>query len=128
MNPRGSRDKTIAIPRRHIGAASQAVIYADLQGERESMKRESAKELFRTGLLAVAVTVAAAGCASITSTVTPAWSPGQTAGTTTVPRVEDCAIVAISSPSKYECNGKVYTSFQLAKLRMDDEKKYADGN
>jgi hypothetical protein len=79
-------------------------------------------------ILASAVVVASvAGCASVQSTVTPAWTPTQTAGTTQIPRVEDCAIVGISSPSKYACNGKVYTSFQLAKLRMDEEKKYASG-
>jgi hypothetical protein len=98
------------------------------KGERESMKRESVKHFIQTGLVALAVTVGTAGCATITSTVTPAWSPGQTAGTTAAPRVEDCAIVSISSPSKYACNGKVSTSFQLAKLRMDEEKKYAAGN
>ena len=79
-------------------------------------------------MLASAVMIAStAGCASIQSTVTPAWTPSQTAGTTQIPRVEDCAIVAISSPSRYACNGKVYTSFQLAKLRMQEEKKYASG-
>jgi hypothetical protein len=44
-----------------------------------------------------------------------------------MPRVEDCAIVSISSPSRYACNGKVYTSFQLAKWRMSEEKRYAAG-
>jgi hypothetical protein len=79
-------------------------------------------------MLASAVMIAStAGCASIQSMVTPAWTPSQTAGTTQIPRVEDCAIVAISSPSRYACNGKVYTSFQLAKLRMQEEKKYASG-
>ena len=62
------------------------------------------------------------------SMVTPAWTRGQTAGTKQIPHVQDCAIVAISSPTKYACNGKVYTSFQLAKLRLDEEKKYASGN
>jgi len=79
-------------------------------------------------MLASAVMIASAtGCATIQSTVTPAWTPSQTAGTKQIPRVEDCAIVAISSPTRYACNGKVYTSFQLAKLRMDEEKKYASG-
>jgi hypothetical protein len=79
-------------------------------------------------MLATAVMIASTtGCASIQSAVTPAWTPDQTAGTKQIPRVEDCAIVAISSPSRYACGGKVYTSFQLAKLRMDEEKKYAAG-
>jgi len=30
---------------------------------------------------------------------------------------QDCAIVTISSPTRYACNGKVYTSFDLAKQR-----------
>jgi len=33
-------------------------------------------------------------------------------------RVQDCAVVAISSPSRYACpDGKVYTSFQLYRAR-----------
>jgi hypothetical protein len=33
-------------------------------------------------------------------------------------RVQDCAIVAISSPSRYACpDGKTYTSFQLYRGR-----------
>jgi hypothetical protein len=67
------------------------------------------------------------GCETVQTTVSPAWTPSQTAGTGQIPRVEDCAIVGISSPTKYACNGRVYTSFQLAKLRMDEEKKYASG-
>jgi hypothetical protein len=78
-------------------------------------------------LASIAMLASVAGCASIQSTVTPAWTPSQTAGTNAAPRVEDCAIVAISSPTRYACNGKVYTSFQLAKLRADQEKKYASG-
>jgi hypothetical protein len=79
-------------------------------------------------IFASAIMIASiAGCETIKGTVTPAWTPSQTAGTTKVPRVEDCAIVAISSPTRYACNGKVYTSFQLAKLRMEEEKKYASG-
>jgi hypothetical protein len=34
-------------------------------------------------------------------------------------RVQDCAIVAISSPSRWACpDGKVYTSFQLYRARV----------
>jgi hypothetical protein len=78
-------------------------------------------------LVSAAMMASTAGCATIQSTVSPAWTPSQTAGTTQAPRVEDCAIVSISSPTRYACNGKVYTSFQLAKLRMAEEKKYASG-
>ena len=83
---------------------------------------------WRLILVSAVMIASTAGCATVQSTVTPAWTPSQTAGTTRTPRVEDCAIVGISSPSKYACNGKVYTSFQLAKMRMDEEKKYAAGN
>jgi hypothetical protein len=93
------------------------------------MKREKTRCVSKMGLLIASAAMAAmAGCATVQSTVSPAWTPSQTAGTTAAPRVEDCAIVGISSPTKYACNGKVYTSFQLAKLRMDEEKKYAAGN
>ena len=30
----------------------------------------------------------------------------------------DCAIVTISSPTRYACDGKVYTSFDLEKQRL----------
>jgi hypothetical protein len=43
------------------------------------------------------------------------------------PRVQDCGIVAISSPPKYVCGGKVYTATQLAKIRNDEAKKYQSG-
>ncbi len=38
------------------------------------------------------------------------------------PRVENCGIVSIGSPTKYVCDGKVYTSFQLAKIREGENK------
>lgn len=33
------------------------------------------------------------------------------------PRVENCAVVTISTPAKYACNGKVYTAYELQHLR-----------
>ena len=38
--------------------------------------------------------------------------------------VQNCGIVSIGSPSNYACDGKVYTAFQLAKLRQDWEKSH----
>jgi hypothetical protein len=64
----------------------------------------------------MATGLAAAGCAG------PATQTASRA-----PRVQDCGIVAISSPPKYACEGKVYTSMQLAKLRTDEAKKYQSG-
>ncbi len=36
-------------------------------------------------------------------------------------QVQNCGVVTIGSPSKYVCNDKVYTSFELAKLRTGDK-------
>jgi len=33
------------------------------------------------------------------------------------PKVENCAVVTISTPAKYACNGKVYTTYELQHLR-----------
>src|SRR5579864_9320082 len=99
----------------------------DFKQRIELMRRTKRFCSWRLSLASAVVIASVAGCASVQSTVTPAWTPTQTAGTAQIPRVEDCAIVGISSPTKYACNGKVYTSFQLAKLRMDEEKKYAAG-
>jgi hypothetical protein len=43
------------------------------------------------------------------------------------PKAEDCAITNSGSPTKYVCNGKTYTTFQLNKMRMDYEKQQAAG-
>ncbi len=34
------------------------------------------------------------------------------------PRVENCGLIAISTPSQYECNGKKYTTLELADIRQ----------
>lgn len=34
------------------------------------------------------------------------------------PRIENCGIIAISTPSQYECNGKKYTTLELADIRQ----------
>jgi hypothetical protein len=44
-----------------------------------------------------------------------------------VPLVQNCAVLNTGTPSRFACNGKVYTSFQLAKLREDEAKGYASG-
>ena len=33
------------------------------------------------------------------------------------PRVEDCALIQQATPSRYVCNGKVYTAVQLTDIR-----------
>lgn len=70
--------------------------------------------------------LALAGCAAAAPAADPsAKAAQQGAAAGPPPLVQNCAIVAISSPTKYACNGKVYTSFQLAKLRQDWKKKNA---
>jgi len=83
------------------------------------MKGKSGRGLLRLGLLAGMI--AASGCAGIFSgssaqQVAAADSPP--------PMVENCGIVSIGSPTKYACNGKVYTSFDLLKMRQDWEKSH----
>ncbi len=50
-----------------------------------------------------------------------------TASNSNAAAVQDCGIVAISSPPKYACGGKVYTAFQLAKIRGEQAQKYQSG-
>jgi hypothetical protein len=40
------------------------------------------------------------------------------------PAIQNCALVAISTPSRWACGGKTYTAYQLARARMNWEKKY----
>jgi hypothetical protein len=66
-----------------------------------------------SGAIGLAMLVSGtAGCALLPQKgwgPTPAGAP---------PLVQDCAIVGISSPTRYACNGKVYTSFDLEKQRL----------
>src|SRR5262249_13012767 len=43
------------------------------------------------------------------------------------PRVQDCGLISSGSPTKYVCNGKVYTTFDLFRMRIAWEKKQAAG-
>jgi hypothetical protein len=43
------------------------------------------------------------------------------------PAVADCGMISSGSPTKYVCNGKTYTSFQLAKMRQDYEAQQQSG-
>ena len=53
--------------------------------------------------------------------------PGNGKPTGPPPKVEDCAITNQGSPTKYVCNGKSYTSFDLSKLREDYKKQQESG-
>ena len=73
--------------------------------------------------LSFMVAVAVAGCATTThpvaNAVTPAGVP------IPIPYVENCAVVSIGSPSKFACNGKVYTAPELARIREQVAKNTA---
>lgn len=75
--------------------------------------------------------LALSGCAGFgppqTVIVRDSGSGGVQTATQPVPRVQDCAVLQVGSPSRFACNGKIYTSFQLAKLREDQAKGYAAG-
>jgi len=79
--------------------------------------------------IVVTALAALAGCAGIASGSTPSQTPGGTSQVAAlpVPRVQDCGVLQTGTPSRFVCGGKVYTSFQLAKLREDEAKKYASG-
>jgi hypothetical protein len=71
-----------------------------------------------------------AGCASVISKPAAQQGPGAAAiqaAARPVPRVQDCGVLDAGTPSRFVCDGKVYTSFQLARLREDEAKKYASG-
>ena len=79
------------------------------------------------GILAAAAVLMVAGCASqasdppLAAADPPAKSQPQVstaaAHNDPPPKVQDCAIVTISTPVKYACKGKVYTEFELQRLR-----------
>jgi hypothetical protein len=85
------------------------------------MRRTKRVGSWRLMLAAAVVIASAAGCdmLNMSSSATPA----ATAGTAPPPNVQDCIMMNVSSPSKYVCNGKTYTTFQLATIRMKEEKK-----
>jgi hypothetical protein len=72
--------------------------------------------------LLLAFTLAA--CATQTNPITPSSATPEAAATP-IPYVENCAVVSIGSPSKFACNGKVYTAFELAKIREQVAKNLA---
>ena len=79
------------------------------------------KNLARLILFAIAL----AGCASRNARPAPVSAPH--AAATPIPYVQNCAVLNTGTPSRFACNGKVYTSFQLAKIREEQAKKYAAG-
>ena len=80
------------------------------------------------GVIATAaMTVMLAGCSSTSNSGDNFPPPGAATAngqpTCPPPKVADCALTSVGSPQKFICNGKPYTSFDLAKLRTDCERQ-----
>jgi hypothetical protein len=88
------------------------------------MKRGNSHLARAAGVLML---LAMAGCSLMSGS--SSGTSAQTAGAaaTPVPYVENCVETHVGSPSKFVCNGKSYTSFQLALIREKEAKKYASG-
>jgi hypothetical protein len=79
-------------------------------------------KLFKSLVGLIFFATAVCGCASQTARL-PSQEPQ--AAATPIPYVRNCAVLNTGSPSRFACNGKVYTSFQLAKIREEEAKKVA---
>jgi hypothetical protein len=79
---------------------------------------------------ALALTLGGCSSIQIQPNLLPGASPPQQTADSSQPppRVQDCGVLNNSSPREFACNGKVYTSFQLAKLREDWAKNHPDYN
>ncbi len=78
------------------------------------------RDTIRAALLAILVIFAAACGAAQPSQPQPSsasLAPAATSSPTTAPQLQDCTIISLSVPTKYVCNGKVYTSNELRQLR-----------
>ena len=75
----------------------------------------------------VCMMLAMAGCAMMPGSSSGTGTQTAAAAATPVPYVQNCVEVSVGSPSRFVCNGKSYTSFQLALIREKEAKKYASG-
>ncbi|MGC1677549.1 MAG: hypothetical protein WA740_08450 [Candidatus Binataceae bacterium] len=79
----------------------------------------------KVSTLAAAIMIAAAGCSDSAFTMArpndlpPSSAQSASAKPAPPPNILDCGIVSIGSPSKYACDGKVYTSRQITQMRAD---------
>jgi hypothetical protein len=87
------------------------------------VRRRSA--LVRIGLgIATSAMLGMAGCAGMQNPFGGGSPQEMAAADRPPPMVQNCGIVTIGSPTKYACNGKTYTSFDLLKLRQSWEKSH----
>ena len=90
---------------------------------------EKIKQLLASAVVASALMVLT-GCSGVASESPVTQGPGANTSQVAakpIPRVQDCGVLNTGTPSRFVCDGKVYTSFQLARLREDAAKKYASG-
>jgi hypothetical protein len=105
--------------------------------KRTSSNSKTIGAAIRLGTLAALITLAGAGCSTFAQPAgdPPAGDPPAAAAKTASakpatppPNILDCGIVSIGSPSKYACNGKVYTSRQITQMRADWSKQQSSTN
>jgi hypothetical protein len=89
------------------------------------MSRERIRGLLSAAAISAAIGVCTGCGLSMPTMVTPA--AGAQGAQANPPNIWDCGLVSSGSPSKYVCGDKVYTTFQLAKIRADETKKYESG-
>ncbi|MGO9453396.1 MAG: hypothetical protein ACLQDV_20465 [Candidatus Binataceae bacterium] len=86
------------------------------------MKTRWESKFLRAGIAGGIIAVALAGCSTSGGGNLPPPAATAVAGAKPVeppPDVHDCAVVSMGSPTKYVCNGKIYTTFELTKMRED---------
>lgn len=93
------------------------------KGKRMKMQTNSRKQFMSLTFVAASFLLGESGC-SVMQAIKPS-EPTAVATTSAAPPpfVQNCVVVTISSPTRYECDGKTYTSFELEKLRIDWEAK-----
>jgi hypothetical protein len=91
--------------------------------ESKQMTGKIKESLWR--LAPAAAAIAVAGCSAMPSFGRSAPTHiASSAAPNPPPRVQNCGIVSIGSPTKYVCNDKVYTSFELVDLQQDWDKDH----
>lgn len=90
------------------------------------MRLKINSQIGRVVIAAGLIAVTLAGCSSMGSKSSGSFPPPGAAmangkPTGPPPKVEECGLTNSGSPTKYVCNGKTYTTFQLYKMRTDYE-------
>ncbi len=87
---------------------------------------EKLNTLLTAGAIAMGLT-ALSGCATVSSLSGRSQAPGETTQVAAkpIPRAQNCGVLDAGTPTRFVCDGKVYTSYQLAKLREEEAKRYA---